>query len=152
MLNKQYTYDEMMHMAMASDYDRLIDPTDPVFLAPDSMLQAIRTYLGEPELPLGDLLASVYHSLAASYDKTVQEIQRISGKSIRSILIVGGGSKDMYLNQLTAKHSGKRVCIGLTEGTATGNLISQVMYTEHMSLTEARETIKETFQISEVSV
>ncbi|MBQ4333376.1 MAG: rhamnulokinase [Clostridia bacterium] len=151
-LNKQYTYDEMMHMAMASDYCRLIDPTDPVFLAPDSMLQAIRTYLGEPELPLGDLLASVYHSLAASYDKTVKEIEKISGKEIHVIHIVGGGSKDMYLNQLTAKRTGKRVCIGLTEGTATGNLISQVMYTEHKDLTEAREIIKKTFRISEVTL
>ena len=151
-LNKQYTYDEMMQMAMASDYCRLIDPTDPAFLAPESMLTAIRTYLGESELPLGDVLASVYRSLAATYDKTVKEIESISGKEIHAIHIVGGGSKDAYLNRLTSQYTGKTVCVGLTEATATGNLISQIMYSENIDLTEARKIIKNTFEISEVIV
>ena len=42
--------------------------------------------------------------------------------------------------------------LGLTEATATGNLLSQIMYSRHVSLTEARNIVKETFQISEVRV
>ena len=151
-LGKRYTYDEMMQMAMASDYAGRIDPTDDAFMAPESMLEAIRTDLGEPDLPLGDLLASVYHSLAASYARSIREIEEIGGKEITAIHIVGGGSKDAYLNRLTAQYTGCKVCVGLTEATATGNLLSQIMYSEHMTLTEAREIVKETFSIREVTV
>ena len=63
-LDKKYTYDEMMYMAKASSFKELIDPTDDAFLAPVSMIGAIRSYLGKPELEIGDVLSSVYHSLA----------------------------------------------------------------------------------------
>ena len=148
-LNKMYTYDEMMEMAMASTFTEKIDPTDNVFLAPDDMIDAIRTYIGRPELPLADVLSSVYHSLAYSYQKTVKEIEQISGKEIKSIHIVGGGSKDKYLNRLTAEYTGKKVYIGLSEATATGNIISQIMYAEGKSLEEVRNLVKNTFNITE---
>ena len=151
-LDKRYTYDEMMQMAMDSDYEGLIDPTDDAFMAPTSMLAAIRTCLGEPDLPLGDVLACVYRSLAASYERSIREIERISGKTISAIHIVGGGSKDAYLNRLTAQYTDCKVYVGLTEATATGNLLSQIMYSEKMSLAAAREIVKETFKISEVTV
>ena len=151
-LGKRYTYDEMMQMAMSSDYAGRIDPTDDAFMAPASMMEAIRTYLGEPDLPLRDLLACVYHSLAASYARSIREMEAISGKKITAIHIVGGGSKDAYLNRLTARYTGCAVYVGLTEATATGNLLSQIMYSQHVSLTEARNIVKETFQISEVRV
>ena len=151
-LGKRYTYDEMMQMAMASTYEGLIDPTDDAFMAPASMMEAIRTYLGEPDLPLGDLLACVYHSLAESYARSIREIEAISHKKITAIHIVGGGSKDAYLNRLTAQRTGCAVYVGLTEATATGNLLSQIMYSEQMTLTEAREIVKRTFRISEVRV
>ncbi len=151
-LDKKYSYDEMMNMAMQSEFTELIDPTDEAFLAPENMIEAVRTYLNKPELPLADVLSSVYHSLAASYDKTVKEIEQISGKEIKAIHIVGGGSKDMYLNRLTAERTGKKVYIGLMEATATGNLISQIMYAENKTLTEVRDIIKNTFNIKEVTV
>jgi rhamnulokinase len=151
-LNKQYTYDEMMHLAMNRDFDGLIDPTDDAFLAPASMITAVRTYLGRPTLPLADVLACVYRSLAKSYAQTIREIESISKKKVDSIYIVGGGSKDAYLNILTAQYTGCVVRVGLTEATATGNLLSQIMYSEKMSLAAAREIVKETFQISEVIV
>lgn len=150
-LDKKYTYDQMMEMAMSSDYKKLIDPTDSSFLAPDNMIEAVRNYLGEPNLPLCDVLSSVYHSLAASYKRTVEEIEKISRKKINAIHIVGGGSKDMYLNRLTAEYTGKKVYIGLMEGTALGNLASQIMYSQNKNLTEVREIIRNTFDIKEVT-
>ncbi len=150
-LDKKYTYDEMMQMAMDSDYDKLIDPTNDCFLAPENMVEAIREYLGEPELPIGDVLKSVYISLAASYNKTVEEIERVAGKKVDRVAIVGGGSKDKYLNKLTKEYTGKRVTVGPTEGTAIGNLISQLMFTNsEIDLNKAREIIKNTFSITEV--
>ncbi len=146
----RYTYDEMMQMAMASDYTRLIDPTDAAFLAPDNMIEAIRTALGEPQLPLADVLSCVYHSLATSYRRVTEEIERVSGKTVGSITIVGGGSKDAYLNRLTAAYTGKTVRVGLTEGTATGNIISQMMYREGKTLAQCRDIITTTFNMREV--
>lgn len=149
-IGKTLTYDEMMHLAEESDFSELVDPNDQRFLAPENMVEAVREALGKPELPLGDVLACVYNSLAHSYDRAVREIEGISGKKIKAINIVGGGSRDMYLNRLTSKVTGKKVFIGLMEATATGNLMSQIMYKNGMSLSEARELIKNTFNVKEV--
>ncbi len=150
-LDKKYSYDEMMQMAMESSYDKLIDPTDDCFLAPDNMVEAIRAYLGEPELPIGDVLKSVYISLATSYKNTVEEIEQVAGKKVDRVAIVGGGSKDTYLNKLTKEYTGRRVTVGPTEGTAIGNLIAQLMYTnKDIDLIKARQIVKNTFSIQEV--
>ena len=149
-LNKIYTYDEMMNMAIESSFTETIDPNDPSFVAPKNMIEAVRNYLKKSDLPLGDVLSSVYHSLAKSYQKAVSEIEEISNKKIASIHIVGGGSKDRYLNKLTAKYTGKKVYIGLMEATATGNLISQIMRDKNISLESAREIIKSTFEVKEI--
>ena len=148
-INKELTYDEMMNLAAGSTFTEKINPNAPEFVAPENMIEAIRNYLGKPDLPLADVLSSVYHSLADSYRKVVEEIENISGKEIKSIHIVGGGSKDKYLNKLTAEYTGKKVYTGLMEATATGNLLSQIMYDKNITLTEAREIIKRTFDIKE---
>ncbi len=148
-INKELTYDEMMNLARNSSFTEKIDPNDSAFLAPENMIEAVRSYLGKPDLPLSDVLSSVYHSLADSYRKAVEEIESISGKEIKAIHIVGGGSKDKYLNKLTAEYTGKEVFTGLMEATATGNLLSQIMYDKNITLTEAREIIKRTFDVKE---
>lgn len=148
-INKELSYDEMMLLAMESSFTEKINPNAHEFLAPEDMIEAVRNYLGKPDLPLSDVLSSVYHSLADSYRKAVEEIESISGKEIKSIHIVGGGSRDKYLNKLTAEYTGKKVFTGLMEATATGNLISQIMYDKNITLTQAREIIKETFDIKE---
>lgn len=150
-LDKKYTYDEMMNMARESDYEKLIDPNDRSFTAPDNMIDAIREYLGDKDLLIGDILKSVYLSLANSYNTAVKTIEKFSNKKIENIFIVGGGSKDKYLNQLTAKITGKRVIIGLDEATATGNILSQIMYSKKIDLDSARQIVKKSFDIKEIS-
>ena len=83
------------------------------------------------------------------YAKTVKEIESITGKNIDSIFIVGGGSKDSYLNSLTAKYTGKKVVIGLGEATATGNLVAQIMRDKQIDLEEARNIVIKSFNIRE---
>ena len=65
---------------------------------------------------------------------------------------MGGGSKDTYLNSLTSKYTGKKVYVGLTEATASGNILSQIMISEGMTVKEVRDIIIKTFDISEVKV
>lgn len=150
-LDKKYTYDEMMYMAMESNFKELIDPTDTCFLAPENMVEAVRKYLNRPDLAVGDVLSSVYHSLAASYDKTVKEIEAIAGKTIDTVSIIGGGCKDAYLNRLTKEYTGKKVTAGPVEATAIGNLLAQLIFLyPELDLAKARKIVIDTFDIKEV--
>ena len=145
-LDKKYTYDEMMKMAMESDFTEYINPNAEEFLAPDNMVEAIRNYLNKPQLPIGDVLNSVYHSLAKTYMEAVKIVEEISNKQVDVINIVGGGCKDSYLNSLTEKYTGKKVIAGPVEATAAGNLMVQLMYLDKgLNLATARELIKNSF-------
>ena len=150
-LDKKYTYDEMMNMAMSSSFTELIDPNAPDFVAPDNMIEAVRAYLKKPDLPLKDVLNCIYCSLAASYARAIKEIEEITGKPVSAVNIVGGGCQDGYLNKLTSQYTGKPVFAGPVEATAIGNLISQLMYLDcSITLEKARETVKKSFNITEV--
>ncbi len=153
-LDKKYTYDEMMRMAMDSPLLGYIDPNAKEFVAPENMIEAIKAHLGMPEMTLGEVLASVYHSLARSYKEAVETIERISGQEVELINIMGGGSKDSYLNTLTAEYTKKRVIAGPVEATAIGNLITQMMYdNKELTLADARDIVKNSFDdIKEVSI
>ena len=143
------SYDDMMNMAKGSSFKKTFDCNAPSLNAPESMIGAIRALLGE-DVSIADLLSSVYHSLANSYKTAVCQIEELSGKTVPSILIVGGGSKDKYLNELTSKVTGKKVITGLSEATALGNIISQVMADRKISLAEGREIIKKSFEFKEI--
>lgn len=148
-INKSLTYDEMMNLAMESDFTETFSPNDDALVAPESMIDAVKGCLGKEDLPLGDLLSSVYHSLALSYKTAIEQIESISKKEIKSIFIVGGGSKDKYLNALTQKYTGKKVFTGLTEATGAGNIISQIMADKNITLSDAREIVKNSFEITQ---
>ncbi len=150
-LKKKYSYDEMMQLAELCDRYEIIDTNDTAFLAPENMIKAIKNYLKDESLTVDIVINSVYHSLAMAYADAVKDIEKISNKTIDTINIVGGGSKDAYLNRLTAEYTGKKVLAGPVEATATGNLISQMLYSKEVaSLEEARELVKKSFDIKEV--
>ncbi len=149
-LDKKYNYDEMMKMAMSSSFIETVDVNDPNFVAPENMIEAIKSKLNKPDLPIEDVLSCVYHSLSQFYAKSVKELENITGKVFSGIRIVGGGSKDNYLNMLTAKYTKKDVYAGPVEATALGNVISQIMLYENIDLKTARNMIKDTFKIRKV--
>ena len=87
----------------------------------------------------------VYLSLANSYREAIIELEGLTGKKYTSINIVGGGSQDMYLNRLTAEMTRLPVFAGPVEGTAIGNLIVQMCFTdEYSDLQEARDAVRNT--------
>lgn len=149
-LNKSLTYDEMMQQAMDSDNYYYIDVNAKEFVAPENMIQAIKDYLGKLDMPLGEVINSVYHSLARSYKEAVAEVEAISGVKSEVIHIVGGGCKDSYLNRLTAQYTGKKVLAGPVEATATGNLISQLLADDNYTLSDLRKLVIDSFDIEEV--
>lgn len=124
-LDKKYTYDEMMNMAMKSQYTKTFDPNDQRLVAPDNMIEAIKDCLEDEGLGVADVINSAYHSLAQIYAKVVSEIESITGQTVDSITIVGGGSKDAYLNKLTGEYTSKPIICGPVEASALGNLRTQ---------------------------
>lgn len=150
-LNNEFSYDDMMRLAMQSKRFEMIDTNAPDFLAPENMINAIRSYLKNESIPIEVVINSVYHSLAQSYKNAIDEIEKLAGKTIDNVFIVGGGGKDTYLNKLTAQYTGKKVVTGLSEATATGNLLSQIMYDKKISLAQARDIVKNSFDIKEIN-
>jgi len=139
------TFPDMIAQAQAAEDFTIFDVNDDLLLAPESMVQAIRTLMEKPDAPIGEVLNSAYHSLGKAYGDVVRQIEETTGKPIDRVMIVGGGSQDQYLNEMTVRYTWKPVWTGLKEATATGNLLAQIMYTEKLNLTEARKIVENTF-------
>ena len=140
--------------AREDGFSCVVDADDPTFLAPKSMLAALREVAERcgQQVPatMGEYALAVYDSLAADYARTVAQLSRQTGVTYTSINIVGGGSANGYLNQATADACGIPVFAGPTEGTALGNLMVQFIASgEYASLEEARAAIKKSFEIKE---
>lgn len=147
-LNKEKTYDEMMQLAMSCGDYKYFDVNDNTLVAPKNMIDAIGKLIGSDDLGL--ILNSAYHSLAKSYSEAVTEIEAVTGKRFNAIHIVGGGCQDKYLNALTRDYTGKSVTAGPVEATATGNIISQIMFDKKIPLATTREIVKNSFDIKEI--
>lgn len=140
--------------ARAKGFHAVVDADDPEFLAPASMLAALRDVCARSGQPvpntMGEYALVVYDSLADDYARTVAQLRELTGTDFTSINIVGGGSNNGYLNQATADACGLPVFAGPTEGTALGNLMVQFIFGgEYASLEEARAAIKKSFEIKE---
>ena len=139
----------------AHDFPSVVDPDDDRFLAPASMIEEVKQACMDsnqrvPETT-GEIMQAVYNSLSQDYRRAVESLRKLTGKTYTALHIVGGGSQDMYLNQMTADASGLPVYAGPTEGTALGNLIVQMITAgEIESLQKARDIIGRSFEIREV--
>ena len=115
------------------------------------MIDAIRGLLKKPDMPLGVVINSVYHSLAESYKQAVENIEKLTGEEVAAIHIVGGGCQDKYLDRLTSDYTGKTVTAGPVEATAIGNLIAQIMSVKPgYTIEDARELVRLSFAIQAV--
>ncbi|MDL2293715.1 rhamnulokinase [Ruminococcaceae bacterium OttesenSCG-928-D13] len=152
--DKKYSYAEMEAMAReATDFTSQVDVNDQRFLSPKSMKTAIRAYCMETNQPvpssLGQMVQCVYVSLAACYARAIENLREITQKSFDAIHIVGGGSKDVYLNQLTADATGLPVHAGPIEGTVIGNLMAQMIADGAFSnLADARAAVARSFPLA----
>ncbi len=107
----------------------LFDVDDPRFLAPGDMPTRIAAYCVEhglrpPSTPV-ELVRSIVESLAAAYARTLETAAELSGTRISAVHIVGGGSQNELLCQLTADRTGLPVLAGPVEATAIGNVLVQ---------------------------
>lgn len=145
-------YGQICDLAAKEDISSIVDCNDNCFLAPKSMAEAVRSFCRDsgqrvPET-LGELAAVIYNSLAKCYADTLVQMEEITGRNYDTIYVVGGGSSAEYLNQLTARYTGRKVSAGPTEATAIGNITVQMLRDGVFSdLTEARSCIRRSFDI-----
>jgi len=129
-----------------------IDPDDPSFYNPSNMETAIIEFCNKTGQPApkdrGVYIRIVYESLALKYRMANEQICSICGKNTKIVNIVGGGSKNIMLNQFTADALGLPVMAGPEEATAVGNFMVQAMGLGIISsMQEALPIIKQTFSI-----
>ena len=109
----------------------LLDVTDPAFTNPASMKAAIDAQLKRRKLAAPKNLAAytrlICDSLGRGHADAMRAFEKMAGKKFKRILIVGGGSKNRLLCQATADAAGLPVVSFALEGTAVGNLASQLI-------------------------
>ena len=148
-----FSFARMADMAASSSYPYAIQATDNRFLAPEHMLSEVKQALQDAGHPapetLSDVLRAVTVGLALCYRDAICEMEEITGKHFTSLNIVGGGSQNTVLNQMTADLTGLPVFAGPTEGTALGNLAGQMIANgEFASLADFRHALKHSFPIT----
>ena len=147
----EYSWDEMAEMALLSEpFAFFINPGDDLFIAPGDMPGRIqdaceRSGQKRPQ-EHGQILRAAYEGLALLYADTYDTLEQLSGKTMDVLRIVGGGSKNVTLNQFAANATGREVITGPIEATAIGNIIMQMLAMGDIaSLAEGRRTVRDSF-------
>ena len=127
-----------------------IDPDDPVFFPPGDMPARVVEFCRKnaqfvPQTP-GQIIRCVMESLALKYRLVLEQLIAVSGQTIDAIHIVGGGSQNPMLCQMTADATGRTVLAGPVEATALGNgLVQLIALGELRDLAEARAVVRASF-------
>jgi len=148
---QEYNYDQLTEMAeSAPPLKALLDLRDDRFAKPDNMPQKIMDYCRETNQPApatpGEFIRCVLESLALLYRQTLDQIEEVTGRKLTTLHIVGGGSKNQLLNQLSANATGRVVVAGPVECTAIGNVLIQAIAMGHLpSLAALRQVVRNSF-------
>ncbi|HEY6392466.1 MAG TPA: rhamnulokinase family protein [Bryobacteraceae bacterium] len=148
---REYSYEELSKLAAEAEPARmLIDPD--AFQEPGRMPERISEYCRTqgreaPDQP-GGMARMILESLAATYAKVLDSLEKLLGRRLNRVHIVGGGSRNRLLNQLAANALGRIVVAGPAEATAAGNVLVQAMGAGVVSgSAEAREIVRRSFPL-----
>jgi rhamnulokinase len=137
----------LMHLAGSSPpFESLINPLDLRFLAPGDMPLKIQAFCRETDQPVprkpGPIIRCVMESLALLYRKTLQEMERLTGRPIARIYLLGG-SGNALLNHFTANALRRPLVVAPADATAIGNVVVQALALGHIaSVEQAREILR----------
>jgi rhamnulokinase len=147
----EYSYEELSNLAAeAAPAEMLIDPDS--FQDPGRMPERISEYCRAqgrkaPAQP-GGMARLILESLAATYAKVLDSLEKLLGRRINRVHIVGGGSRNQLLNQLAANAMRRTVVAGPTEATAAGSVLVQAIGAGVVSgSAEAREIVRRSFPL-----
>lgn len=142
-----YTYAELVDMAAnAEPLSALFNPNDATFLSPGDHPQRIRDWCHQtnqpvPETP-GAIVRSVLESLALAYREVLELVTAVADRQVSVLHIVGGGTKNKLLNQMTANATSLPVITGPIEATVIGNaLVQLITLGEIADLSQARQIV-----------
>jgi rhamnulokinase len=136
----------------AEPFRSLIDPKAEQFQKPGDMPKKIAAYCAKtgqpaPETP-GQYVRCILESLALLYRVTLEELEQLTGRSIKRLHIVGGGSLNVLLNQFAANATQRQVITGPVEATAIGNVLIQAVALGHVeSLAALRKIVRDSFAL-----
>ncbi|MBU6409706.1 MAG: rhamnulokinase [Verrucomicrobia bacterium] len=153
---KKFTFAQLEEAAAAAaPFGSLINPDDSRFVSPGDMPGKIAAFCEDTSQPApanpGACMRCIYESLALFYRATIRRLERLIGKKIERLHVVGGGSKDTTLNQFTANALKVPVIAGPTECTALGNILVQAIALGHLpSLAAAREVVRNSFELKTI--
>lgn len=139
--------------AAAKPFESLIDPDREVFLNPPSMTKAIADFCKQTNQPVpsgqGAFVRCCLESLALQYRMVLRQLEEIHNIRIEKLHIVGGGTQNKLLNQLTADAVGIPVHTGPIEATVIGNILMQAIGLGHVKdLAEARRIVRNSFEMA----
>jgi rhamnulokinase len=150
-IDTDYSY-LLGQVSSLQDAPCLVFPDDPRFFNPPNMLEALSNHLVETDQPVPltptAWTKSILDSLAFRYASVLNNIQSLTGEKVCGIHIVGGGSRNDYLNQMTANISGLPVLAGPAEATVTGNILVQaIAQGRFRSLAEGRAHVARNLEL-----
>lgn len=129
---KDYSFNDMEQLARKeAPFTCFIDPDAPEFATAGSMPEKICEFCKRTNQPVpqsnGALIRCIYESLAMKYKFALSQISENTGKSFDVLHLLGGGTNDSFLCQMTANSLGIPVLAGPTEATALGNILLQLI-------------------------
>jgi rhamnulokinase len=150
---KEHSYDELIAMAREAEPLSTVLQLD-AFQAAGQNAERIREHCRATGQPApgdaGAVCRVIPYSLAVRYREVLQTLEDLTGQAIEVIHIVGGGSRNRLLNQLTADVTGRPVVAGPTEATAAGNALVQALGAGQLaSLDELRDVVRRSFPVEE---
>ena len=147
------SYTELTDLAAAAQpLKAVIDPDHNDFLKPGDMPARIKAYCQRsgqavPETT-GEVVRTALEGVALKYRWVLERLERLQGKRLDTIHIVGGGTQNRLLSQFTADCTGRPVITGPIEATAAGNLLMQLVALGQLaSVDEAREVVRRSFDV-----
>ena len=151
---KEYSHEDVILLANQSkEFKSLIDTDSIEFLTPGYFPRKIYDFCKNTNQPTpnsdGEIARCILESLALKYRFTFERLQEVIGEKLEKVYIIGGGARNILLNQFTSNALGIPVEAGLFEATSLGNIMMQLIAIgEVASLEESRDIIQTSFKTS----
>ncbi len=149
---REYGWSDLIEAATrAPAFCSMLDPCDTAFENPADMPVAVQQYCSETAQPIpqgvGEFARAHFEGLALSYRKVLASLEVLTGRSLLTIRIVGGGSRNALLSQMVADACNRVVVAGPAEATVFGNVMMQAIATSHIGdFSQARSAVAESCQ------
>lgn len=150
----EVSFAQISQAAWEAEFDDAIDPSAECFVAPFDMEEAVvehcRAQLGKTPQTIGEIARAVYNGIVLEYSNRIRALEETQGVTVDCINMVGGGTRDEFLCQLTADVTQKPVLAGPIEASVLGNTLMQLKALGQISsVREGRELVKRSFPIKE---